>query len=318
MIIKKFITESNLIFDIIKKRIEKNSYPRAIWIEPTNYCNLNCVFCFQSNNTMTRSKGFMSYKLFKKFIDDVEKFKPEIILHHSGESFLHNDLFKFIRYAKEKGLKVGMTTNGTLLSKNDFEILNTGIDGINISFAGVDEKDYINVRNKNKFEKIKNDTILLASKKVKINIKTKININAILTNENKDRIDKFKIFFESIDGIDKVIIRNLMSWHGKVNVNSIKNRSNELKQIVLDIKENFLIKIIGLCPSVYLSAGILWDGTVVPCCVDFNGSIPLGNINNQTFLDIWNGKRYQILRKNLKNKKLIKSHPICGPCLKDR
>lgn len=317
MKIKKISKEIKNIIYIIKNIISK-SYPQSIWIEPTNYCNLNCIFCFQSNNTMTRKKGFMTYELFKKCIDDIEKFKPNIILHHSGESFLHKDLFKFIRYAKEKNFNVEMTTNGTLLSKNDFEILDTEIDGINISLAGVDEKDYINVRNKNKFDKIKNDIIILASKKVKMNIKIKININVILTNENKDRINKFKNFFESINGIDKVIVRNLMSWHGKVNVNSIKNTPNELKQIVLDIKEKFFIKFIGLCPSVYLSAGILWDGTVVPCCVDFNGSILLGNINNKNFLDIWNGKNLKILRKSLKNKKIIKEHPVCGPCLKDR
>ena len=315
--IKKIIREISVILNIIKKIIS-NSYPQSIWIEPTNYCNLNCVFCFQSNNAMTREKGMMEYKLFKKFIDDVETFKPEVILHHSGESFLHNDLFKFIRYAKKKDFKVGMTTNGTLLSKNNFEILTTGIDGINISFAGVDDEDYINVRNKDTFEKIKNDTILLASKKISGNVKTKININIILTDDNKDKIQKFKNYFESIDGIDKVIIRNLMNWHGKVSVDSLACQPDELKNMVLNIKEMFLIKITGLCPAVYLSAGVLCDGTVVPCCVDFNGSIPLGNINNQTFLDIWNGKRYQTLRKNLKNKKLIKSHPICGPCLKDR
>ncbi len=108
---------------------------------------------------MTRDKGMMTFQTFKKIIDDIKHFGPRVALHHSGESFLHKDLFGFIHYAKEADLTVGLTTNGTMLEKEDFEILNTGIDTLNVSLAGIEEADYRRIRSKENFNTIKKNIL---------------------------------------------------------------------------------------------------------------------------------------------------------------
>ena len=117
-------------------------HPTTLWVEPTNACNLKCSFCFHCNDSMGRSKGMMSEETFAKVIADVKDFKPQINLHHSGESFIHKKLFDFIRHARKNDLTIGMTTNGTLLERDDFGILETDINHLNISLSGVDEEDY--------------------------------------------------------------------------------------------------------------------------------------------------------------------------------
>lgn len=306
--------------------------PKSIWIEPTNICNLKCSWCYQTTGSMNRSKGMMSSETYQKIISEVVPFKPEISLHLAGESFLHRDLFSFIRIAKEKGLTVGITTNGTLLSKDDFAILKTGIDTINISLAGVDEDDYRFVRGTDDFANLKRDVVDLARRKNEIDSKSKIYVNVTATEQNRTKLDAFKKEFGAIEGLDGVIVRTLMDWGGSVDTSGKKITSSGFKSkiakivkdtdpllscymVVKNIRKNKKLRNRTYCESVNSSAGILWDGTVIPCCLDFNGSIALGNINEERFMDIWNGERIRELRKSLKSVRSSRAHPVCGPCL---
>lgn len=271
----------------------------------------------------------MEFETFQKIISDIKEFKPTIALHHSGESFLHNELVDFIKHAKENGLEVVMTTNGTFLEKDNWAILNSGIDTLNISFAGVDEDDYALVRQKNEYAKVRQNTINIANKKVERNVKMNIMVNIVRTQNNKDRITKFKETYESMEGINDVLIRDLMDWHDEVDVEGLaqEKKKGHNKYIVAAWRRMYriLYKINGkqdhfnkghICLAPYRSAGILSNGTVVPCCYDFNGDIDLGNIKTKSFLDIWNGKEYEQLRQILNSEKETAKHPICGPCRK--
>ena len=128
-----------------------------------------------------------------------------------------------------------------------------------------------------------------------------------------------------------------MSWHGEVDVEPFKESERPLECREKSWKNGFKRLAVGgwrrarsivhrntrteatneegiICNAVYSSAGILWDGTVVPCCFDFNGAIPLGNVKEKDFLDIWNGPNMEELRRILGSKELAAKHPVCGPC----
>lgn len=297
----------------------ERAYPKSIWIELTNKCNLRCEFCFHSNDSMTRKKGSMDFETFKKIIKDIEGFKPRLSLHHSGESFLHKDLLRFIGYAKEHGLYVGLTTNGTLIDKDNFSVLDSGLDQLNISLAGVDEEDYEMVRPGFDFSRISEKITLLAAEKVKRGSAMRITINVIKTKHNRSRVSRFKKRFGSIEGIDGVIVRKLMAWSDKVDVDRLEMDDiwflSRKKSIA--IYKYLMLKVFGreLCESVNRDSAILWDGTVVPCCVDFNANLKVGNIKESSFDDIWFGEEMERIRKMLRSHEAAKKHPICGPCL---
>ena len=288
--------------------------PKDIYIEPTNICNLQCSFCFHANNAMRRKKGTMTFKTFKRLVDDVKSFKPNLVLHHSGESFVHKELFDFIRYAKKAGLRVSLTTNGTLVDKNDFEILDTGIDGINISLAGVDKEDYANVRPGTEFDTLMENITALAKNKLKRNLATKLTINVVETKFNRPKIPLFKKRIESINGIDGVIVRRLMDWGGTLDISKL-HITPFWRSWAMYANKYFKLATKGtLCEAINDGGAILWNGTVVPCCIDFNGTMTLGNINEQKFLDIWNGEKSNQIRKMLRSVENTKKHPTCGPC----
>lgn len=89
---------------------------RLIDVELTNRCNALCSFCPRD---VTPEQGFMTFDTFKQVVARVLELEttPHITLTGQGESTLHPELVKFIRYAANQGLYVEMTTNANLLDK---------------------------------------------------------------------------------------------------------------------------------------------------------------------------------------------------------
>lgn len=290
--------------------------PKSIYIEPTNVCNLLCRFCFQYSGSMTRPKGFMELETFKKVVDDVKGFKPELVLHHSGESLLHPKLFEFIRYAKNKDLTVGITTNGILLAKDNFGMLDNGIDTINISLGGADEADYAAVRPGAEFAVVMDNIRRIVAEKLKRNAKTKIFVNIVKTKHNSNKIHTIRKYLSTIEGIDGLIVRGLVDWSGGVEVSDMRPIIRALIKPAIYYKRMLKLALKGtLCESSIESAAVLWDGTVVPCCFDYNGKLAMGNITESSFITIYNGERAETLRRILCSFTATKHHPTCGPCI---
>lgn len=268
---------------------------------------------------MGRAKGMMSEETFTKVIADVKDFKPQINLHHSGESFIHKKLFEFIRHARENDLTIGMTTNGTLLDRDDFGILETDINHLNISLSGVDEEDYRTIKVKDEYEKVRNNVVRIAAEKLRRGSKTRLIVNVTQNAYNIKKIDDFRREYESIPGIDGVLVRGLMDWGGSVDIGHLKP-DKTLRQILRNVKKSILNTISDtvtepICEAPGSYGAVLWDGTIVPCCLDFNGELGLGNIHDGHFLDLWNGPEMQELRDMMTSVSRTRRHPVCGPCM---
>jgi len=83
-----------------------------IMIEPTNVCNLQCLFCTQAISS--RLKGEMSFEDFKKILPKIPNTIREVQLHFAGESALNRDLPLMIGALKARGIKTFLSTNATL------------------------------------------------------------------------------------------------------------------------------------------------------------------------------------------------------------
>ena len=84
-----------------------------IYIEITNYCNLNCSFCSRDD----RIKHEMTLEEFKHIINEIKNYTESIYLHVKGEPLLHSKLDEILSICDENNLKTRITTNGTLLEK---------------------------------------------------------------------------------------------------------------------------------------------------------------------------------------------------------
>ena len=103
-------------------------------------------------------------------------------------------------------------------------------------------------------------------------------------------------------GLDQLSIANTHSWAGSISWLSDDNAKQPSQ-----------------CPFPWTGLGILWDGTVVPCCMDMEASHPVGNLTEQSLWEIWNGPPMQALRRSLAARRAHEV-PLCAQCdvLSDR
>lgn len=257
---------------------------KYVYIEITNVCNLNCTFCKGSK----RPKDFMSVDSFKEILDKIKGYTKYINLHVLGEPLMHPEIDDILRLAEENNFKVNITTNGKLLDDN-VDVINKckSVRQVNISLHSFnnisDIKDLIEV-----VDKIRKDCYI----SLRLwNLKSK--------NNN-----------------DEVI--NLLSNHYNKKMGDKNDKLED--NIYLDFEEQFKWPDInddirseeGTCYGLRTHIAILVDGTVVPCCLDSDGIINLGNILKDDLKDILEGEKSKNIKKNFQNRKLCED--LCKRC----
>jgi radical SAM protein with 4Fe4S-binding SPASM domain len=272
--------------------------PSFVWIDITNECNLRCIMCPQSVG-LKRKKMTMEMDAFVKIIDQVYRERPWVILLLSGEPLLHKNLFEMIEYAKSSGCRVIMHTNATLLTQEmSMRILKSSLDLIYFSFDGCTSEIYEKVRVGAKFEQVESQIETFLRLRHEMKLKTPMTTVEILyMKETKEYINDFIKYWRK-KRVDRISVRPVHAWLGLVDDHGFRKMRNFGHRP---------------CGQVFFSCAILVDGTVVPCCMDFEGRLPLGNILKQPFQEIWNGNLYNRLRsQHIRN--AIPDNIICYDC----
>ena len=263
---------------------------KRVYIEITNICNLKCSFCSIDH----RVKKSITVEDFETIIKKIDKYTDYIYLHVKGEPLLHKDLDKLLDIAYKYNKKVNITTNGTLLKDKLNILTHPAIRQINISLHSENNKDNYLEDIFSSIEKLKNKIIVLRYWTLKENeLRTEL-------------VDKVLNYYTlSTDYVDK---------HIKIRNNLYLDRQEEF---IWPNLNNDYYNENGYCYALKDQIAILVDGTVVPCCLDSDGVINLGNIYESSFEDIMNTKRYQDIKKNFQNRKACEE--LCKRCsFKDR
>ena len=114
--------------------------PVVVW-NCTRQCNLSCIHCYASANNR-KSEDEMDTSAGKAFISDLADFGVPVILFSGGEPMMRKDLFELARFASEKGLRVALSTNGTLISdRSARELQDIGFAEVGISLDGIKENN---------------------------------------------------------------------------------------------------------------------------------------------------------------------------------
>lgn len=311
-----------------------------IYFELTNICNFKCDFC--SINNSKRKKQFMDFSLFKKGIDEIakEKLTNRIGFHILGEPLLYPKLFDAIEYAKSKGLETMMTTNGALLDKKTIKkLIKAKLDIISISTETIDKNKHESRRSGIEFKDYYN-TILNAVKKLRTLSKMKICLslmntatkkyfdidNLIKTNQKEDNYreelanfihDIFLILTKEVS-IDK-IKKSLKKIHlNQPTYIKIDKQINIYIQLFGDWGNAFTSKRIyptkiGFCGYALNNLGILSNGELTICCVDYEGKTSIGNLKTNSLVSLLSSEKVKSVKKSFKKLKVI--HPHCQVCL---
>ena len=265
---------------------------KKIYIEITNICNLKCKFCPETS----REKKYMTVDEFEYIIKQIRKYTDLVCLHVKGEPLMHPELKNILKVLEKYNLKANITTNGTLIKKT-FNVLkeSKAVRQINFSIHSLTQNDNIKAEY---LEDIFNSAEILS--KVKI-------ISYRLWNDetNTDILKKIEEFYN---------ISNLKERLKEKDFYKIKNNVFINKDLEFTWPNNSgsVINKEGRCLALKEQIAILVDGTVVPCCLDNNGDIPLGNIFKEEFDKILEKDLTKKIKENFKNK--VITCDICKTC----
>lgn len=252
---------------------------------------------------MTRPLGKMNFELFKSLINQCKDTTPFIWISGMLEPLLYDDLFCAIDYCHKNNVRVAIPTNATALTEEKSKrLLELGLDHIIFSFDGADKETYEKIRKNANFDTtIKNIKKFLELKQCGDYKKPYTILQLIVMNLNSNKVDDFMKQWQGHPGIDEIDIKPVNSWGSQVNdakVGTPVYGSQDKRPP---------------CYLLWHSVLVLQDGTITPCCRDFDGKLALGNVNHESLKSIWNGKKMRELRRMHIDQKFPNGH-LCKSC----
>ncbi len=267
---------------------------KRVYLEITNVCNLACSFCPGTR----REKRFMTEAEFSALADKLRGRTQYLYFHLMGEPLLHPLLGRFLALAEEKGFRVILTTNGTLLAQREKLLLD-------------------------------------APTLVKINL----SLQSFEANEGGtlcNYVNQCAAFAAKAAAAGKICELRLWNRGGRESLNG---------EILRLLEERFPApwerspRSVRLAERVFLAeddkfdwpelsapdrgercfcyglrdqVGVLVDGTVVPCCLDHEGDLPLGNLFGQELEDIMSTDKARMIYRGFSRKTAVA--PLCRRC----
>lgn len=266
---------------------------KRIYLEISDYCNLNCKFC----TSQRKNKTMLSLDNYKNIVNKINGHAKELYLHVLGEPLVHPYIFEMIDYAKDY-FNVNITTNGRLIKKYNDKLLEAKISKMNISLNSSYDL------NQNQLNDYLESITKFINDKQEIDDKIVFNLRLWAYDLN--------------DMHTKIIIDYLMNYY---NIN-IENKNNiRLKpRIILTFEGSFEWPSLtnpyntdrGTCLGLKTHVSILSNGDVGVCCLDTLCDSKLGNILESTFEEIISSDKAKEVLKGFNDNKLILD--ICKHC----
>lgn len=288
--------------------------PVSLSIEPTTSCNLRCPECPSGLRSFSRPTGMMELKLFKTIIKEIYKSLSYLILYFQGEPYLNPAFLEAVRYADDLNIYTSTSTNAHFLTKvNALETVKSGLSRIIISMDGTNQESYEKYRIGGNFEKVIQGThnLVEAKKQLKIN-SPYIILQFLVFKHNMHQIPEIKRIAKTL-GVDKLELKTAQVYNYEKGSDLIPD-DNKFSRYQQNGNDNYKIKndLLNKCWKMWHSCVMTWDGNIVPCCFDKDAKYTMGNIQEQSFSEIWNGEKYQDFRSRLfTNRKEI---DICRNC----
>ncbi len=313
--------------------------PKWIAWEITRRCNLRCVHCRSASEMEIKGHPDFSLEEAYRVIDDIVSYAQPVVVLSGGEPLTRKDVFEIAQYGSNKGLRMCLATNGTLVTDEICEkIKQSGIRIVSLSLDGADETVHDNFRNeKGAFAGTINAAKLFKKHGIEFIINssfTKRNqeqiplvyklakelgatawymfmivptgrgeeiMNELISKEDYDKILDWHYDMEKEE--DLLLVRPTCAPHYyRVTLQRAKEDGEKFKKRTLKFSTGGSKG----CLAGQLICLIDVDGNVLPCSY-FN--LPAGNVREKSFKEIWEGSE---LFKDLRDFKKYKGR--CGSC----
>jgi len=256
---------------------------KKIYIELTNRCNLRCAFC----PPVRREAGAMTPAQFQLVLEKLSSTPGHLYFHLMGEPTLHPNFAEFLRAAAAAHRTVNLTTNGTALSRIPFDA--PALRQVNISLhclfenKGLDRESYLS-------------ELLAFLRGSRATISLRLWSGAAAERE---------------------VVLAFLRAHFPLSETSRGYQLSE--RCFLNLAEPFIwpaegkaTSSTGFCRGLRDQFGILWDGRVVPCCLDSEGELTLGNIFEEDISSILDGERAAQIYRGFSEGRVVEG--LCRRC----
>jgi radical SAM protein with 4Fe4S-binding SPASM domain len=271
-----------------------------IYVEITNVCNLRCSFC-----PPTKRKGeFMSARDFELYLDKLVGHAEKLYFHLKGEPLLHPELGYFLDLAGQKGFAVFLTTNGALLGQKPGLLLgakslgklsvslhsHSGAEDVDAYWSGVEA--FLNEHRK----------------------RPSFPVSLRLWNRSAGSLPPET---ERLWSLIRARYPRAAAWDSPL----AHSDSTELDtRVFLNEAEEFAWPDLarpqgeakGFCRGLRNQIGVLVDGSVVPCCMDGDGVMRLGNLRESSLAEILASPRARAIYEGFSRRELVE--PLCRSC----
>jgi len=279
-------------------------FPTSMKIEITSRCNYDCSYC--GSKKALRPKGDIKRKFLYKILHEAKSMGvKEIGMFLLGESFLVNDLAKYIRYAKEKvGIEyIFITTNGSLCTPDRMTpVIEAGLDSIKFSVNAGTRERYKEMHGVDYFNQvIQNIQSFWAYKKLD-DLPIKTCVSSIFIEQYAEELESFKNMISQY--VDEFYYLPLYNQAAHVNKEAaVIGNPGRLENLVPTVP----------CWVLFNAAKVTWDGKFTACCFDHDMKFEIADLHETSLLAAWNHPKLVKLRKQHLTKKLESS--LCAKCL---
>lgn len=272
-------------------RDEEKRFSR-VYLEITNLCNKSCSFCPGTD----RKPGLITEEQFRLVLEKLRPFTSYVYFHLMGEPLLHPSVVDFVKYANGSDFRPCITTNGSLLPRVGDDLISAGVYKVNISIHSFendlgDDGGYLD------------GCIDFADKASRAGVLVVLRLwNQGNDNGRNERIiSKLKERFTEpwVYGRDGARIRHRLHLDMAEPFDWPDVNADDLGERVY-------------CHGMHDHFGILVDGTVVPCCLDRQGDLKLGNIFEEDLGHILSSERAVKIEQGFRRR--MASEELCRRC----
>lgn len=290
-------------------------YPVSISFEPTTSCNLRCPECPSGLREFTRPTGMLQKSFFEQTIDEIHKELLYLIFYFQGEPYLNPDFLKMVRYAHQKKIYTATSTNAHYLTDAKAkETVESGLDRLIISIDGTTQEVYQQYRVGGQLNKVLEGARNIVKWKQELKSKTPFVVfQFLVVQPNEHQLEEVKQLAKEV-GVDDVWFKTAQVYDYTNDPNQLIPTLGKYSRYRKQPDGSYVPKnqLLNHCWKLWHANVITWDGLVVPCCFDKDAMHQLGNLNRQSFKEVWHNDNYRQFRKELMTSR--RNIDICSNC----
>lgn len=276
------------------------SYPRIIFVEPTNDCRLACPLCSTGSGDRSYPRGYMRMEHFERIMAQLGPLARTVHLYNWGEPLLHPDIWAMVGIAKGYGLTAWLSSSLNDLGRGGAEALvESGLDRLSVSIDGVSRETYGMYRKGGDFSLVmENMRAVIEEKRRRRCSSPSVRWQFIPMRHNEHELEAARRAAEEIGAQFRV--KELRLDMVGFNEGPLSERAaRDDRWLPSDGRYNRYLKSSragGACRYLWDRVTVNWDGVIAPCCRVYRRSDCFGSMLEAGFRPIWNGPAYRHAR----------------------